>query len=159
MKKILLLIILCIAVVLVFSGIFQEVHGVYADVREQFYSMCDNISASGIYVGKNEDLKAEISTEVCSYPEDAILFINDLCKNNGMEIKKLKLYRESSLSSEIELACMYECLLNFIDDVKSEGSNAVVSSVNVFELADGSIDAVVVLNFYDVSEGGIIYEK
>ena len=159
MKKILLLIILCIAVVFAFSGIFREVHAVYRDVREQFYSMCDNISASGIHVGKNEDFMAEMRAEICSYPEDAILFINDLCKSNGIEIKKLKLYRESSLSSEIELACMYECLLNFIDDVRIEGFNAVVSSVNVYELADGSIDAVVVLNFYDVGGGEIIYEK
>jgi len=93
--------------------------------------------------------------KICLYPEYAMLFLNDLCESNGMKIKRIKFYQESDvaggedgLASEIEFECTYERLLSFMDDIKNKGVNAAVGSVNVFELGDGRINAVIIVNFY-----------
>lgn len=153
------LIIPCMVVIFALSGVFQEVHAWiatpvtgYRDVKEQFKIMCDNINASDGYVIKDESLHDDIYM----YPEDAMIFINDLCTSNGLEIKKLRFNQETYLSAEIKFVCTYACLLSFVDDVKIKGFNSVVSSVNAFDLGDGSIDVVVVLKFYGLEEGGHI---
>ncbi|NYB74290.1 hypothetical protein HZF24_09045 [Sedimentibacter hydroxybenzoicus DSM 7310] len=163
LRKVLILLVPCIAVMLIYSGVFSEVHaGItkpatrYRDVKEQFHNMHDNICAAEIYMGKNAVLTDEAAYDydkICSYPEEAMLFINDLCENNAIEINSMRLYHESDaeevLVSEIEFECTYECLLSFMDDVKNKGFNAAVSSVNVFVLGGGGrFNAVVGLNFY-----------
>ncbi|HCX62340.1 MAG TPA: hypothetical protein DHU59_07875 [Clostridiales bacterium] len=165
LRKVLILLAPCIAIMLIYSGVFSEVHaGItkpttrYRDVKEQFHNMHDNICAAEVYMSKNAVLTDEAAYDydkICSYPEEAMLFINDLCENNAIETNRIRFYHEDDdegnaevLVSEIEFECTYECLLNFMDDVKNKGYNAAVSSVNVFELGDGRINAVVRLNFY-----------
>lgn len=155
-KTVLILLALFIAIVMICTGITKTVTK-YMDICKQFYNMHDNIRAADVYMSKNESLtdNVYIWDEICLYPEDAILFLNDLCESNGMEIKKMRFYHEvdtesdvSVLMSEIELECTYELLLGFMDDIKNEGGNVAVDSVNVLELGGGKINAVTKLNFY-----------
>ncbi|HBV68390.1 MAG TPA: hypothetical protein DEF04_09535 [Clostridiales bacterium] len=162
----LLLLVLCIAIVLTYSGILTEIYASitgtmdkYRDIKEQFHHMHDNIRAADMYMSKNVSLpdNVYIWDEICLYTEDAMLFLNDLCESNGMEIKKIRFYQESDvaggadvLTSEIEFECTYECLLSFMDDIKKEGVNAAVGSVNVLELGSGRINAVTRVSFYSL---------
>lgn len=162
-KAVLLLLALSIAVVMIYSGILSDMYwGItmsvseYRDIKEQFNLMHDNISAADMYVSKDAGLPdVYIWDKICLYPEDVMIFLNDLCESNGMEITRLKFYHEAdeenstaALTSEIEIECTYELLLSFMDDVKNTGVNAAVGSVNVLELGGGRISAVARLNFY-----------
>ncbi len=163
----LLLLVLCIAIALTYSGILTEIYtsitgtmDKYRDIKEQFNHMHDNIRAADVYMSKNVSLpdNVYIWDEICLYPEDAMLFLNDLCESNGMEIKRIRFYQEpdvagvaDSLTSEIEFECTYECLLGFMDDIKNKGVNAAVGSVNAFELRGGRINAVIIVNFYSLN--------
>ncbi len=166
-KTVLILLVLCIAIVMIYPGVLSEVYSgttetvaKYMDTKEQFHSMQNNIKAADMHMSKNVSLQdnESIWDEICIYPEDAMLFLDDLCESNGMEIKKIRFYQEPDVAggadgftSEIEFECTYGCLLNFIDDIKNEGVNAAVGSVNVLELGSGRINAVTRVSFYSLN--------
>ncbi|GEM_PF-856789 len=166
-KTLLILLALCIAIVMIYPGVLSEVYlgttetvAKYRDISEHFHRMHDNIKAADMYMSKNVSLQDEESMwdKICLYPEDAMLFLNDLCESNGMKIKRIRFYQEpdvaggaDGLASEIELECTYECLLSFMDDIKNKGVNAALGSVNVFELGDGRINAVISVSFYSLN--------
>lgn len=162
-KTVLILLALFIAVVMIYSGILSDVcSGIimnafkYRDIKEQYNLMHDNIAAADMYMSKDAGLQ-DIYTwdEICLYPEDVMIFLNDLCESSGVEIKRLRFYHEAdeenstaALTSEIEIECTYELLMSFMDDVKNTGVNAAVGSVNVLEFGGERISAVARLNFY-----------
>ncbi len=156
-----------ITIVLTYSGVLTGVYaGItgtvekYRDTKEQFHSIQNNIKAADMHMSKNVSLQdnKSIWDEICIYPEDAMIFFNDLCESNGMEIKRIRFYQEPEVAggadgftSEIEFECIYENLLNFMDDIKNKGVNAAVVSINVLELGDGRINAVISVSFYSLN--------
>lgn len=161
-RRIFILFVSSMIMVFIYSGIFGKVYaGItmpvnkYRNIREQFELMSSNIVMAEEYIAERERIVAEVNYVYCKayfYPEDTILFLNCLCEDNNVEIRRIKFSREeddvdsSVLTAEAELFCTYECLLKFMDDIENDDSNAAISSINIMELENGKISAVLRLS-------------